>query len=122
MATAKKIIEEHKEQHRIIAEALLEYETLDERQILSLYKTGKMPAQAEDEFPSEKAATFEEAKEALIRKDAVKQEESHRDELEDEFLQKKTLSKLILKIRTNLRMKRMNQRMTMIRTNSLLSL
>ena len=79
MATAKKIIEEHKEQHRIIAEALLEYETLDERQILSLYKTGKMPAQAEDEFPSE------EAKEALIRKDAVKQEESHRDELEDEF-------------------------------------
>lgn len=85
MATAKKIIEEHKEQHRIIAEALLEYETLDERQILSLYKTGKMPAQAEDEFPSEKAATFEEAKEALIRKDAVKKEESHRDELEDEF-------------------------------------
>lgn len=85
MATARKIIEEHKEQHRIIAEALLEYETLDERQILSLYKTGKMPAQAEDEFPSEKAATFEEAKEALIRKDAVKQEESHRDELKDEF-------------------------------------
>ena len=85
MAPAKKIIEEHKEQHRIIAEALLEYETLDERQILSLYKTGKMPAQAEDEFPSEKAATFEEAKEALIRKDAVKQEESHRDELKDEF-------------------------------------
>ena len=85
MATAKKIIEEHKEQHRIIAEALLEYETLDERQILSLYKTGKMPAQAEDEFPSEKAATFEEAKEALIRKDAVKQEEIHRDELKDEF-------------------------------------
>lgn len=85
MATAKKIIEEHKEQHRIIAEALLEYETLDERQILSLYKTGKMPAQAEDEFPSEKAATFEEAKEALIRKDAVKQEESHRDELKDGF-------------------------------------
>lgn len=85
MATAKKIIEEHKEQHRVIAEALLEYETLDERQILSLYKTGKMPAQAEDEFPSEKAATFEEAKEALIRKDAVKQEESHRDELKDEF-------------------------------------
>ena len=85
MATAKKIIEEHKEQHRIIAEALLEYETLDERQILSLYKTGKMPAQAEDEFPSEKAATFEEAKEALIRKDAVKQEESHRDEFKDEF-------------------------------------
>lgn len=93
MATAKKIIEEHKEQHRIIAEALLEYETLDERQILSLYKTGKMPAQAEDEFPSEKAATFEEAKEALIRKDAVKQEESHRDELKDEFPSEENLKR-----------------------------
>ncbi len=91
MATAKKIIEEHREQHRIIAEALLEYETLDERQILSLYKTGKMPAQAEDEFPSEKAATFEEAKEALIRKDAVKQEESHRDEVKDEFPSEESL-------------------------------
>lgn len=94
MATAKKIIEEHKEQHRIIAEALLEYETLDERQILSLYKTGKMPAQAEDEFPSEKAATFEEAKEALIRKDAVKQEESHRDELKDEFPSEENLKQV----------------------------
>ena len=52
---AKKIISEHKEQHEVIAKALLEYETLDEKQILSLYKTGKMPSQNEDEFPSEKA-------------------------------------------------------------------
>ncbi len=31
MALAKKIIEEHKEQHAVIAKALLEYETLDEK-------------------------------------------------------------------------------------------
>ncbi len=73
MALAKKIIEEHKEQHAVIAKALLEYETLDEKQILSLYKTGKMPAQNEDEFPSEKATatTFEESKEALERKETT---------------------------------------------------
>ena len=53
MQQAKEIIEAHREQHKVIAEALLEHETLDEKQILSLYKTGKMPAENEDEFPSE---------------------------------------------------------------------
>ena len=67
---AHKIIEEHREQHKIIAEALLKYETLDEKQILSLYKTGKMPEKNGDsEFPSEKAATFEESKKALEKKE-----------------------------------------------------
>ena len=82
MALAKKIIEEHKEQHAVIAKALLEYETLDEKQILSLYKTDKMPAQNEDEFPSEKATatTFEESKEALERKEAAKRESKVADE------------------------------------------
>ncbi len=82
MALAKKIIEEHKEQHAVIAKALLEYETLDEKQILSLYKTGKMPAQNEDEFPSEKATatTFEESKEALERKEDAKRESKVADE------------------------------------------
>ncbi|QCQ03426.1 ATP-dependent zinc metalloprotease FtsH [Ligilactobacillus animalis] len=82
MALAKKIISEHKEQHEVIAKALLEYETLDEKQILSLYKTGKMPAQNEDEFPSEKATatTFEESKEALERKEAAKRENKVADE------------------------------------------
>ncbi|MDY5444203.1 MAG: ATP-dependent zinc metalloprotease FtsH, partial [Lactobacillus amylovorus] len=51
MQQAKEIIEAHREQHKVIAEALLEHETLDEKQILSLYKTGKMPAENEDEFP-----------------------------------------------------------------------
>lgn len=87
MALAKKIIEEHKEQHEVIAKALLEYETLDEKQILSLYKTGKMPAQAENEFPSEKAqaTTFEESKEALERKEALKRENKSSKSEHSEF-------------------------------------
>lgn len=83
MQQAKEIIEVHREQHKVIAEALLEHETLDEKQILSLYKTGKMPAENEDEFPSEKAATFEEAKQAVERREAKKQlaekDEEHKE-------------------------------------------
>jgi cell division protease FtsH len=72
MQKAKQIIEDHRQQHKTIAESLLKYETLNEKQILSLFKTGKMP-EKEDEFPSEKAATFEESKEALKRREAAKQ-------------------------------------------------
>lgn len=83
MQQAKEIIEAHREQHKVISEALLEHETLDEKQILSLYKTGKMPAENEDEFPSEKAATFEEAKQAVERREAKKQlaekDEEHKE-------------------------------------------
>lgn len=83
MQQAKEIIEAHREQHKVIAEALLEHETLDKKQILSLYKTGKMPAENEDEFPSEKAATFEEAKQAVERREAKKQlaekDEEHKE-------------------------------------------
>ncbi|MGZ7863548.1 ATP-dependent zinc metalloprotease FtsH [Ligilactobacillus salivarius] len=83
MQQAKEIIEAHREQHKVIAEALLKHETLDEKQILSLYKTGKMPAENEDEFPSEKAATFEEAKQAVERREAKKQlaekDEEHKE-------------------------------------------
>lgn len=98
METAKRIIREHHEQHKIIAEALLKYETLDEKQILSLYKTGKMPAENEEEFPSEKSGSFEEAKKALERKDAQRQkidakevaEEKKADAKDDEALPTQT--------------------------------
>ncbi|ALO03320.1 ATP-dependent zinc metalloprotease FtsH [Lactiplantibacillus paraplantarum] len=70
--TATDIIESHREQHKLIAEALLKYETLDEKQILSLFKTGKMPEKDRNEFPSEKAATFEESKRELERREAEK--------------------------------------------------
>lgn len=83
MKKAKEIIEQHRQQHKTIAEALLEYETLDEKQILSLFKTGHMPNKAKEEFPSEKAATFEESKEALERKEAEKQKESKKTAEDD---------------------------------------
>lgn len=60
------IIETHREQHKLIAEALLKYETLDEKQILSLYQNGTMPEDAvEDAESDQHAASFEEAKQAL---------------------------------------------------------
>ncbi|MCH4010158.1 ATP-dependent zinc metalloprotease FtsH [Companilactobacillus sp.] len=71
---AREIIESHRDQHKLIAEALLKYETLDEKEILSLFNTGKMPANDKNEqFPSESAATFEQAKRAAEAKDAAKQ-------------------------------------------------
>lgn len=45
---AKVAIEEHREQHKAIAEALLKYETLDAKQIKSLFETGKMPEETTD--------------------------------------------------------------------------
>ncbi|MFD1430967.1 ATP-dependent zinc metalloprotease FtsH [Lacticaseibacillus mingshuiensis] len=76
---ARQIIESHREQHKLIAEALLKYETLDEAEILSLFNDGKMPEKDKDQFPSEKAATYEEAKKALEKKDAKKQAAENAD-------------------------------------------
>lgn len=68
---AYEIIMEHKEQLTIIAEKLLEVETLDERAIRSLFETGEMPVLTEEEYPSELdgAASFDEVKEALQKKE-----------------------------------------------------
>ncbi len=71
---AHDIIEAHRDQHKAIAMALLEHETLNEKEILAIFKTGKMPEKDADQFPSEKAATFEESKKAVEQKDAEKQE------------------------------------------------
>ena len=43
------IIQSNRETHKLIAEALLKYETLDSTQIKSLYETGKMPEAIEEE-------------------------------------------------------------------------
>ena len=77
-AQALQILEEHKEQLTLIAEKLLELETLDERTIKALFETGEMPTEdVEEEYPSEvEAASFEEAKKALEKREASKQEDS----------------------------------------------
>ena len=46
---AAEIIQSNRETHKLIAEALLKYETLDSTQIKSLYETGKMPEAVEEE-------------------------------------------------------------------------
>lgn len=73
---AFEIIQSHRAQHKLIAEMLLKYETLNEKEILSLFNDGKMPESDNDEFPSEKAATFEESKKALEAKDSKKNAEA----------------------------------------------
>lgn len=79
------IIETHREQHKLIAEALLKYETLNEKQILSLYKTGKMPeADVEAAEDEQHAATFEESKRALERRETEKVEDEHDNDVESD--------------------------------------
>ena len=46
---AAEIIQSNRETHKLIAEALLKYETLDSTQIKSLYETGKMSETVEEE-------------------------------------------------------------------------
>ena len=46
---AAEIIQSNRETHKLIAEALLKYETLDSTQIKALYETGKMPEAVEEE-------------------------------------------------------------------------
>ena len=87
MQKATEIIEAHREQHKLIAEALLKYETLDEKQILSLFKIGKMPQQTQSEFPSERAATFEEAKKAFEQRDAARAKAAEKEERQKEEAQ-----------------------------------
>lgn len=78
---ALKILEEHKDKHKLIAEKLLELETLDERTIKSLFETGEMPPVKDNgtsEYPREaEGKSFEEVKRDREAKEAerLKQEE-----------------------------------------------
>ena len=91
---ALQILEEHKDQLELIAQKLLELETLDERTIKSLFETGEMPAPiAEDEYPSEtEAASFEETKKALAKRDAEQAEGKEHSEEELEGAQETEIS------------------------------
>lgn len=61
---AAEIINDNRETHQLIAEALLKHETLDAAQIKSIYETGKMPdiADQEDEVH---ALSYDEIKEKM---------------------------------------------------------
>ncbi|APS40969.1 cell division protein [Weissella jogaejeotgali] len=62
--TAADIITKYKDKHEAIAQALLEYETLDEKQILSLFNTGKMPDESASESEKSTPMSYEQAKQA----------------------------------------------------------
>ena len=86
-AQALQILEEHKDQLTLIAEKLLELETLDERTIKALFETGEMPTEdvEEEEYPSEvEAASFEEAKKALVKREASKQDSEEESDSKDD--------------------------------------
>lgn len=57
---AAEIIQSNREKHKLIAEALLKYETLDSHQIKSLYETGEMPD--EPSVGSSHALSYDEVK------------------------------------------------------------
>ncbi|MDY4760783.1 ATP-dependent zinc metalloprotease FtsH [Streptococcus thoraltensis] len=61
---AADIINENRETHKLIAEALLKYETLDAAQIKSIYETGKMPEEVDDDKEAH-ALSYDEIKEKM---------------------------------------------------------
>lgn len=67
-AKAREIIEEHKDTHKLIAEKLLEVETLDANEIKSLFETGEMPQDSDNakaKYPSEKTDDSDEAEDGI---------------------------------------------------------
>ena len=58
---AAEVIQNNRESHKLIAEALLKYETLDANQIRSIYETGQMP-EVEDTDEPNHPLSFEEVK------------------------------------------------------------
>ena len=62
---AADIINNNRETHKLIAEALLKYETLDAAQIKSIYETGKMPEELENDTEEVHALSYDEVKEKM---------------------------------------------------------
>ena len=62
---AADIINGNRETHKLIAEALLKYETLDAAQIKSIYETGEMPQETEDDNQEHHALSYDEVKEKM---------------------------------------------------------
>ncbi|GBG96872.1 ATP-dependent zinc metalloprotease FtsH [Lactococcus termiticola] len=83
---AKKAIAEHRDQHKAIAEALLKYETLDAKQIKSLFETGEMPAEDIEKLENEvpEAKSYEEVLSETNAEMAKKEAETAEPKLEPE--------------------------------------
>lgn len=81
---AIEIIKMHKDKLTEIAEALLEVETLDEKQIRDIYETGQFTRKvSQDDNDVARASSFEEAKAAADAKDSESEEQYH-DQKDDD--------------------------------------
>lgn len=80
---AKQILRDHREQVTLIAEKLLELETLDAKTIKSLFETGEMPVEVVEEKSEEQARpkTYEEVK-ADMKKATYKKQQHAKAVLE----------------------------------------
>lgn len=65
---AAEIIQANRDTHKLIADALLKYETLDSVQIKSLYETGQMPSTSETEEEA-RPLSYDEVKEKMQQAD-----------------------------------------------------
>ncbi|MGT2712423.1 ATP-dependent zinc metalloprotease FtsH [Streptococcus oriscaviae] len=65
---AAEIIQANRDTHKLIADALLKYETLDSIQIKSLYETGQMPSTSETEEEA-RPLSYDEVKEKMQQAD-----------------------------------------------------
>lgn len=70
---AADIINNNRETHKLIAEALLKYEALDAAQIKSIYETGKMPEELENDSEEAHALSYDEVKEKMDDSDDSKE-------------------------------------------------
>ena len=70
---AADIINNNRETHKLIAEALLKYETLDAAQIKSIYETGKIPEELENDSEEAHALSYDEVKEKMDDSDDSKE-------------------------------------------------
>ena len=68
---AAEIIQSNRETHKLIAEALLKYETLDSNQIKSIYETGKMSEDQLDEDKESHALSYDEIKSKMEENNSV---------------------------------------------------
>ncbi len=85
--TAISIIAQYHDKHEAIAKALLEYETLDEKQILSLFETGHMPAGTTSTHDDAKPMSYEEAKQAANQKLTSEEKDAVADHSKAEVLE-----------------------------------
>ncbi|GAA0504190.1 ATP-dependent zinc metalloprotease FtsH [Salinibacillus aidingensis] len=81
---AKSILTEHQEQHRLIAETLLDVETLDADQIKSLFEDGRLPEVVkevkEDEVKEGESSDNNEAKQDDVRVNIQSKDEEEKTE------------------------------------------